>query len=87
MLDTVQNTVQNAVQRKGHDFGSPYEAMLRDLNRRGLSSDKLLAPTTPEDLSSRNLFPHEQSREPGLYDAALTKYEKVHETIRFPSHC
>lgn len=54
---------------------SPYEAILKGLNQRGLTSDHLLEPTVPEDLSSRSVFPHEQSREPGLYDAVFTKLE------------
>jgi hypothetical protein len=80
MLDIVQNS------NGEHSFGSPYEAMLRDLNRRGLNSDKFVSPAAPEDLSSRNLFPHEQSREPGFYDATFAKREKVHEAIRLPSY-
>ena len=71
---------------EGHDFCSPYEAILRDLNRRGLSSDQLSEPIAPEDLNSRNLFPYEQSREPGLYDVAFSQYEKVHETIILSTH-
>ncbi|MEB3214263.1 MAG: hypothetical protein VKL39_23140 [Leptolyngbyaceae bacterium] len=68
---------------------SPYEAMLRELEQRGLKSEKLSTPTAPEDLNSRHLFTHEQSREPGLYDAVLNKYEKyekVHEAIRLSSY-
>lgn len=55
---------------------SPYEAIVKGLDQRGMSSDKLQEPTAPEDLSSRSVFPHEQSREPGLYDAVLTRYDK-----------
>jgi hypothetical protein len=63
--------------------------MLRDLERRGLGAEKLSTPTAPEDLNSRHLFTHEQSREPGLYDAVLNKYEKyeeIHEAIRIPAY-
>lgn len=55
---------------------SPYEAILKGLDQRGMSSNKLQESAAPEDLSSRNVFPHEQSREPGLYDAVLTRHEK-----------
>ncbi|GEM_PF-5622037 len=55
---------------------SPYEAIVKGLEQRGMSSDKLQEPTAPEDLSSRSVFPHEQSREPGLYDAVLTRHDK-----------
>ncbi|MEL6223069.1 MAG: hypothetical protein AAFR31_10570 [Cyanobacteria bacterium J06627_8] len=68
---------------------SPYEAVLRDLERRGLRSEKLSTPAAPEDLSSRHLFSHEQTREPGLYDAVINKYEKyeeIHEAIRIPTY-
>ncbi|MEM7772362.1 MAG: hypothetical protein AAGA75_21275 [Cyanobacteria bacterium P01_E01_bin.6] len=80
MLNTAHNIGRES------DSCSPYEAVLRDLDRRGLRSETLSTPAAPEDLSSRNLFTHEQSREPGLYDAALNKYEKVHEAIRIPTY-
>jgi len=51
-----------------------YDVVVDSLKKKGLLSEPIIFPSpTPDDLSSRHLFPYEPSREPTIYSAIKRK--------------